>query len=163
MAEVYVGVGSNVRPEYHLRLAIGSLGRHFGRLHCSPVYQSPPYGFAGDDFLNLVVTFNSDLAPAAIESILSAAEDAGGRPQGARRSGSRTLDLDLLLCGSRVDPEQRLPRPDVLLYPFVLAPLFDVAPEIVHPVTGIKVGEAWQAMRALDPPLRSRGNFESLS
>jgi 2-amino-4-hydroxy-6-hydroxymethyldihydropteridine diphosphokinase len=162
MAEVYVGVGSNVRPEHHLRSAIGSLGPHFGRLRCSPVYQSPPYGFVGDDFLNLVVTFDSDLAPAAIESILSAAEDASGRPQDGRRSGPRTLDLDLLLCGARVDAEQRLPRPDILLYPFVLAPLFDVAPQLVHPVTGITVGEAWHSMRTLHPRLRSRGAFESL-
>jgi 2-amino-4-hydroxy-6-hydroxymethyldihydropteridine diphosphokinase len=162
MTDVYVGLGSNIRPEHHLRQAVHRLSRHFGRLRCSAVYQSPPYGFAGDDFLNLVAMFASGLPPDAIESVLSAVEDAGGRPQDRERAGSRTLDLDLLLYGTRVDAGQRLPRADVLQYPFVLAPLYELAPDLVHPVTGITLGDAWRSMRDRRPPLRRRGDIESL-
>jgi 2-amino-4-hydroxy-6-hydroxymethyldihydropteridine diphosphokinase len=162
MSDVYVGLGSNMRPAYHLRQAVDRLGERFGRLRCSPVYQSPPYGFTGADFLNLVVMFASGLPPGQIEPVLSAVEYAGGRPQEQQRSGSRTLDLDLLLYGARVDPSQRLPRADVLLYPFVLAPLSELAPDLVHPVTGVTIRDAWRSMRDRRPSLRCRGAIESL-
>ena len=158
MTDVYVGLGSNVLPEEHLRTAIDALSSCFGPLRCSTVYQSPAYGFAGDDFLNLVAAFESTLAPTEVEGILSSVESAGGRPPSGR-SGSRTLDLDLLLYGERVDAAQRLPRGDVLLYPFVLAPLFELAPALVHPVTGITMHDAWCAMRRLQPVLSARGRF----
>jgi 2-amino-4-hydroxy-6-hydroxymethyldihydropteridine diphosphokinase len=163
MAEVYVGLGSNVRPEQHLPEAIEHLQRQFGALRCSHCYQSPAYGFVGADFLNAVVAFESALAPAAIEAVLSAVEYAEGRPRAARRFGSRTLDLDLLLYGARVDPTARLPRADVLQYPFVLAPLVELAPRLLHPVTGVSIDAAWRAMAASRPPLDCRGPLDALA
>lgn len=150
MPEVYVGCGSNIAPVRHLRWALTELERHFGRLERSSVYRSPAYGFDGPDFLNLVVGFAAASGADAIEAVLSALETARGRLAGAR-SGSRTLDLDLLLYGARVDPARRLPRTDVLRYPFVLAPLAEIAPGLRHPVTGVTMQAAWQA--AADGPL----------
>ena len=162
MPEVYVGLGSNVEPERHLVEAVAALRERFGELSCSRVYQSPSFGFSGADFLNMVAAFASPFTPAEIESVLSAVEHSGGRSQGAARSGSRTLDLDLLLYGARVDAAQRLPRGDVLEYPFVLAPLFELAPRLVHPVTGEVIGEAWRAMAGGGPRLACRGGIEDL-
>lgn len=141
MPEVFVGCGSNLAPEDNLRRALTALEREFGQLTVSGVYESPAYGFDGPDFLNLVVGFTSAAGADAIEAVLSRLENDGGR--GAARSGSRTLDLDLLLYGCRVDAARRLPRADILRYPFVLAPLAEIAPELVHPLTGQRMAAAW--------------------
>lgn len=150
MAEVYVGFGSNVEPQRHLRQAIEDLSRHFGALRCSSVYRSPAYGFSGDDFLNLVGTFSSTAGPQEIEAMLSETEYAGGRARGPVRFAPRTLDLDLLMYGQCIDAQRRLPREDVLFYPFVLAPLAEIAPELHHPLTGVALGDAWRAMQAAE-------------
>jgi 2-amino-4-hydroxy-6-hydroxymethyldihydropteridine diphosphokinase len=162
MVEIFVGLGSNVEPERHLSLAVASLRRHFGDLRCSRVYQSPPFGFSGEDFLNSVAAFASVLSPQAVESVLSAVERAAGRLPDDGRSGSRTLDLDLLLYGARVDPTLRLPRSDVLQYPFVLAPLAELAPGLRHPVTGVSIDAAWQRLAATRPAVSCRGALEAL-
>jgi 2-amino-4-hydroxy-6-hydroxymethyldihydropteridine diphosphokinase len=144
MPEVFVGLGSNIEAETNLRWALGELEQHFGSLRCSSVYRSPALGFDGPQFLNMVVGFATESSADEVESILSSLEHARGRDQ-ADRSGSRTLDLDLLLLGERVDATRRLPRVDVLAYPFVLAPLAELAPALRHPVTGAIIGEAWAA------------------
>lgn len=148
MPDVYVGFGSNVEPEAHLGGALAELTREFGPLRCSSLYRSPAFGFKGDDFLNLVGAFECDRGPDAIDEILSRTEYAGGRARGPARFAPRTLDLDLLIYGSAVDARRRLPREDVLFYPFVLAPLAEIAPAFRHPVTGEALRAAWQRLDA---------------
>jgi len=143
MPEIFVGLGSNIEPEANLRGALAALRLQFGELNCSSVYRSPAFGFAGPEFLNMVVGFPADPGVDALEHALSEFENAHGRVPG-KRSGSRTIDLDLLLYGERIDAVRRLPRADVLLYPFVLAPLAEIAPDLVHPVTGIPLERAWK-------------------
>jgi 2-amino-4-hydroxy-6-hydroxymethyldihydropteridine diphosphokinase len=162
MVDVYVGLGSNIDPERNVASAIAALERAFGALRCSGVYKSPAYGFAGNDFLNLVVGFASSSSPATVEDVLSALEQAAGRGGPDQRGGSRTLDLDLLLVGRRVDAALRLPRADVLLYPFVLAPLAELAPALAHPVTGMSLARAWARMRATGPDLSRLGEIAAL-
>ena len=65
-----------------------------------------------------------------------AAGDRGARGPTRADPAVCELDLDLLLYGSRVDAERRLPRPGLFVLPFVLVPLAELAPELVHPVTG---------------------------
>jgi len=143
MAEVFVGCGSNINAAENLRWALVELEARFGPVRCSSVYQCPAFGFEGPDFLNMVVVFDTDDTADTVEAVLSALENARGRDSG-ERSGSRTLDLDLLLLGGRIDARQRLPRTDVLRYAFVLAPLAELAPGLRHPVTGVRMADAWQ-------------------
>jgi len=152
MPEVFVGLGSNIEPEFHLRWAIAELERRFGKLAVSDVYRSPAFGFEGPEFLNMVVGFSTRESVDDVEAVLSALENARGRETGPR-SGSRTLDLDLLLYGERVDAARRLPRADVLCYPFVLAPLAGIAPALRHPVTGIDAAAAWAGISTRHPEL----------
>ncbi|MDX1561937.1 MAG: 2-amino-4-hydroxy-6-hydroxymethyldihydropteridine diphosphokinase [Gammaproteobacteria bacterium] len=158
MPDVYVGCGSNVEPESNLRWALATLEQRLGPVDRSAVYRSPAFGFDGPDFLNLVVRFPSDAGPDAVEAVLSSLENERGRNVGDR-TRSRTLDLDLLLYGCRVDASRRLPRADVLRYPFVLAPLVDLAPELVHPLNGIRLDVAWRACSAQRPALTNIGRF----
>lgn len=164
MPEVFIGLGSNVEPEPHLASAIIELRHAFGALRCSSLYRSPAFGFVGDDFLNLVAAFDSDVGPDRVDAILSSIEYSGGRTRGPVRFAPRTLDLDLLMYGRCVDAPRRLPRDDVLFYPFVLAPLVEIAPALRHPVTGEALERAWQRLAALNTHHCARiGSIEMLT
>lgn len=145
MPEVYFGLGSNIDPEASLDLALSALETSFGTVQSSRVYRNPAVGFAGDDFLNLVARVTTDQKPPQIQLILRAIERAAARDRSEPRWGPRTLDIDLLLYGTCVDSLLRLPRGDILRYGFVLGPLAELAPELVHPVSGVTMAQAWQS------------------
>jgi 2-amino-4-hydroxy-6-hydroxymethyldihydropteridine diphosphokinase len=147
MVEVYVGIGSNVDPVSNLRDALRILRAQFPGLVVSSVYRSPAFGFTGDHFLNLVVEFSSDVDACDIEGTLGNIEYAGGRVRSGVRFGPRTLDLDLLMYGQRIDPARRIPRDDVTRYPFVLGPLAEIAPDLRHPVSGATMHALWARMK----------------
>ena len=153
MAIVYLGLGSNIDAETNLQSAVEALRERFGELQVSPVYRSPALGFEGDDFLNLVVGISTDLSPAALVEYFETLHERSGRVRGSEKFAPRTLDIDLLLYDDVVSPELRLPRRDVLEHGFVLRPLADLAPDLVHPVTGSTMKEHWAAFDADCHPL----------
>ena len=161
-SEVYVGFGSNIDPQRHLCAAIEALEALHSPVELSPVYRNPAVGFTGDDFLNGVVRLHTDVGPRSLEEALSGIETAAGRDctgakMAAHAMGPRTLDLDLLLYGSLVEPELRLPREDILRYAFVLRPLAELAPELVHPVSGQTMRSAWRGIAEQSPPMHPHG------
>jgi 2-amino-4-hydroxy-6-hydroxymethyldihydropteridine diphosphokinase len=155
MARVYLGLGSNIEPEHYLRMGIDELRSRFGKLDISSVYQNRSVGFQGDDFLNLVVGFDSDASPRAIQAEIERIHSLAGRRRSEARFSSRSLDIDLLLYDELVcdTPGLDLPRPDILEYGFVLRPLAELAPERPHPVTGRTMLDHWQAFAADSEPL----------
>jgi 2-amino-4-hydroxy-6-hydroxymethyldihydropteridine diphosphokinase len=146
VAVVYLGLGSNIDAGKNLRLALAELRRLFGKVTVSPVYSSKALGFDGPDFLNLVVAVEAEMSPLEITEHIERIHALAGRRRGPDKYSSRPLDIDLLLYGNSVDPEPplRLPRRDVLEHSFVLRPLADVAPDVVHPVTGKTIGDHWR-------------------
>lgn len=145
MTEVFVAIGSNVRPEEHVRKALRLMRRRFGSLRLSPVYLNKAVGFEGDDFINLVTVFGTALALGELATALDEIELACGRERGAAKFSPRTLDLDLLLYGQETAAEpMRLPRKEILEYAFVLKPLTDLAPRHRHPVTRRSYAEHWR-------------------
>lgn len=157
MPQVFVAAGSNIDPERNLARAMAELRRQFPDLTLSPAYRNRAAGFEGDDFVNLVARFTTDLPVRELLARLHGIEAACGRPREAPKWAPRTMDLDVLLYGDLVcdSPGLRLPRPDLLKRSYMLGPLADIAPDLVHPTAGRTIAELWQGMdRASHPLLR---------
>ena len=146
MTRVYVSMGSNIEREHNIRAGLAALREHYGALAVSSVYDSHAVGFAGDDFYNLVVGFDTAEDVRTVAHTLERIEHEHGRARGAARFNSRTLDLDLLLYGDLVlhEPGLKLPRADILKYAFVLWPLAEIAGQWRHPQEGRTYMELWQ-------------------
>lgn len=140
---VFVSAGSNIDPRVNLEAACAALKEHYLDLELSPVYESPAEGFSGPPFLNLVVSFRTNETPEEILEALAEREMLAGRDRSGGKFASRTLDLDLLLYGDRVDEALKLPHHDIERYAFVLKPLADLAPDLRHPVSGVAIAEFW--------------------
>jgi 2-amino-4-hydroxy-6-hydroxymethyldihydropteridine diphosphokinase len=130
---VYVSVGSNIDRERNIRAAVAALRQQFGCITLSSVYETQAQGFDGDPFYNLVVGFETPLSADVINSALHAIENRHGRQRGNQKFSARTLDLDLLLYGDEVMSDKNIPRDEITRYAFVLLPLVEIAPNVVHP------------------------------
>lgn len=137
MTICYVGMGSNIDKDVNIAAGLRQLEETFGLLVVSPIYQTAAVGFTGQDFLNLVVRFETLLSVYEVLDKLRHIEITQGRMPDAQKFSARQLDLDLLLYGEAIIQEASLtlPRPDIAKYLFVLQPLADIAPEEKHPVT----------------------------
>ncbi len=145
MPRVFIGLGSNIEREINLRSALNALEKEFGALICSSIYESATVGFDGDPFYNMVLSFETHRALPEVMMILRKIEVGHGRARASNKFSSRTLDLDLMLFGDLISKEEGciLPRGDILRYAFVLEPLAEIAPELVHPVQKKTYAEIW--------------------
>lgn len=146
---VFVSVGSNIDRRRNILSALDTLKVQFGELLESPVYESEAVGFEGKNFYNLVVAFHTGLGLDELVARLHDIEYAHGRSRSDKKFAPRTLDLDLLTYGVRVDhdPPRDVPRHEITEYAFVLRPLSDIAGEEVHPETGQTYAQMWRAFK----------------
>jgi 2-amino-4-hydroxy-6-hydroxymethyldihydropteridine diphosphokinase len=147
MVDVYVAAGSNVRPEIYLPRALSALQSAYAPLRISPAYRNRAVGFEGADFINLVVGFATDEPAVRVRERLQHIEMLCERPASAHKWAPRTMDLDILLYGDVVSsqPGLVLPRPDLLRRPYMLKPMVDIAPGVVHPIEKKTMRELWDA------------------
>jgi 2-amino-4-hydroxy-6-hydroxymethyldihydropteridine diphosphokinase len=156
VTEVYVAAGSNIEPERNLQLAVAALAREFPGSRFSPWYRNRAAGFEGDDFINLVAGFATALDPPTLLERLRAIEAQCGRTRDAPRWAPRSMDLDVLLFGELVcgAPPLTVPRPDLLKRAYMLGPLADLAPDLMHPTAGKTIGELWRGFDQAAHPLQ---------
>jgi len=148
----YVGVGSNLGDRRaHLAAAVRSLcaGGDVAVLRRSRVWETAPVGPPQPPYLNAVLELESGLSAGRLLERLLLAEASEGRVR-SERWEARTLDLDLLLHGEEVVdlPGLRVPHPRLAERRFVLAPLAELAPELVVPGLGRAVAELLAAAPA---------------
>lgn len=146
MHSIYISVGSNIDPRMHVERALSDLSDCFGELRQSTLYESKAVGFDGDNFLNLVVQAHTDKTIDEVVDCLHAIESRHGRIRSGPKFSSRSLDLDLLLYDDLVCKRNgiHVPREEILSNAFVLWPLAEIAPDLMHPTEQQSMAELWQ-------------------
>lgn len=141
---VYLALGSNLGSRLsNLRNAISNLTPQMEVKKKSPVYETPPWGFKDQPaFLNQVVMAETYLEPEALLAHLKRLETVLGR-EPSFPNGPRLIDIDILFYDNiMVDsPPLVIPHPRLHQRAFVLVPLNDIAPDLVHPVLGRVVSD----------------------
>lgn len=149
--KVYLGLGTNLGDkEQNLHTAVQKIEKRIGNLvSLSAFYATAPWGFRSEhDFLNAVVCVETSLTPYEVLETTQEIEREMGRR--AKSVGGlykdRVIDIDLLLYGDVVMNDERLVLPHPLMTErcFVMDPLVEIAPDLVHPVLG-------KAMKELKP------------
>jgi len=137
----FVGLGSNLGDrEAQIRLALEELEKVPGTLvaRASSLYDTEPVGEVEQpNFLNAVAQLDTELTARQLLWNLLLIERRLGRVRSSRW-GPRTIDLDLLLFGELVvdEPDLQVPHPELTKRSFVLVPLVELEPQLVHPATG---------------------------
>jgi 2-amino-4-hydroxy-6-hydroxymethyldihydropteridine diphosphokinase len=157
----YVGLGSNLgERETMIRLALEQLAMlpetALGRV--SSLYDTAPVGELDQpNFLNAVAAVESELTARQLLWNLLLIERRLGRVRSAQtRYGPRTIDLDLLLYGDQVidEPDLAVPHPELARRAFVLVPMVELEPTLVHPVLGDTMVALLARLKARPPVKR---------
>ena len=139
MPLAYIGFGSNIGDRLtHIQNAIQNLSKTEGITlrQISSLYKTDPVGYeAQAQFLNGVAAIQTTLSPLPLLHILKDIETAIGRKH-RTRWGPREIDLDILIYGDMCLQTEKLviPHPEMHRRGFVLVPLAEIAPNLVHPV-----------------------------
>lgn len=146
MKQVYISLGSNLgdRVDY-LNKALNILNTHreIEQLHVSSYYETEPAGYLEQGkFINAAASLKTTLNPLDLLIVLQSAEASLDRVR-TIRWGPRTVDLDILFYDNLVleDHDLIIPHPRLTERVFVLVPLAEIAPNLVHPLTGMTVIE----------------------
>ncbi len=153
----YLGLGSNMgNRQDNLDKALDLLSQRLQVRQVSSVYDTEPVGNINQPrFLNLVCQVHTRLAPMELLALARGIELKLGRAPGTLNA-PRPIDIDILFYGDQVieTPELVIPHPGLTERAFVLIPLAEIAPDLVHPVSGKTVRELLQGVTETQGVLR---------
>ena len=134
MYTVYLSIGSNIEPIKNIERVQILLDKSYNCIYSS-IHESEASGFEGDDFMNLVVKFSTDLKLIDLWNELKEIELHMGRVSSQKGMSSRIIDLDIILYEDLVIDNEfiSLPSKDIENYLFVLEPLAEIAGNSLHP------------------------------
>ena len=155
MAEVFLGLGSNVDRERSMRAGLEALKLLDPKLIVSKMYESEAVGFEGAPFYNCVVQLQTELPLAELVAALKSIENTNGRDRSTQVAEGKGLDIDLLTYGDLVGCFEgiELPRSDITGYAHVLLPLSEIAPDACLPGTQQNYRDLWQGFEKSDRQL----------
>lgn len=157
--QVFLCLGGNLGDRAEIfRVTTELLERQVGALQkASPRYETPPWGFESElPFWNQVLLLETALLPEQVLTQVQFIENYFGRERQPGKYLSRKMDIDILFYDRMIrnTPELTIPHPLMAVRRFVLQPLADIAPRLVHPVTGQTVAEMLAA--CTDPAVIKR-------
>jgi len=149
---IYLALGTNLgdRPA-NLRAAIAALAPQARVQAESRIYETPPWGFLDQPaFLNMALCAETDLPPAELLAFLKQLESDLGRVP-TFRNGPRLIDIDILFYDDLIlnTPPLVIPHPRLHERDFVLVPLADIAPDLIHPVLNQSIRALLDARRSI--------------
>ncbi len=144
--QVYIGIGSNVgNKRENFFEAVTRLAKlpDTRVLKESSLYESEPLGDAKEWYVNGAVEIETRFKPDMLLKKFKNIERAMGRKKIKKRWGARIIDLDILLYDSAVVKKKslRIPHPEMATRKFVLVPLSEIAPQVIHPELGVTISE----------------------
>ena len=148
MQQVFVSIGSNIDPRNNIEEARIILGNLFDCTF-SGLYETRAEGFEGNDFINSVVGFETDLQLIELRDKLKQIEKKMGRTDIQKGMSDRIIDLDIILYGDQVieDDDFDIPSKDIENYLFVLEPLAEIAGARHHPILNNTYSEMLKDMK----------------
>ena len=148
MSVVYLSLGSNMGDrESLLELSIKEINEQIGEVtKVSGKYETEPWGFvSANKFINMAIEVQSSLSPSEISKRVHQIEYDLGRRRDTRLTGyqDRVIDIDILMIDNIVSNEEylTLPHPRMHQREFVLQPMCEIAPNVVHPSLGVTIKE----------------------
>jgi 2-amino-4-hydroxy-6-hydroxymethyldihydropteridine diphosphokinase len=144
--QVYIGIGSNVgnKKENFLE-ALTRLARlpDTKITKESSLYESEPLGDSKEWYVNGAIEIETKFKPEVLLKKFKNIERAMGRKKVKKRWGARIIDLDILLFDAQVVKKKnlRVPHPEMQKRKFVLVPLSEIAPQVIHPELGVTISE----------------------
>jgi 2-amino-4-hydroxy-6-hydroxymethyldihydropteridine diphosphokinase len=145
----YLGLGSNMGArEENLERALFLLSQRMRLGKVSSIFDTEPIGNTNQPrFLNLVCQVYTRLAPEGLLALAKGIESKLGRA--GKSNEPRPIDIDILFYDEKVisTPELVIPHPRITERAFVLVPLAEIAPDLVHPVSGKTIKELRQAVK----------------
>lgn len=151
MKTAYIGIGSNMGDkQYNCIKAADTIGQISGckLTGCSDWYLTRPVGVNGQDwYVNGVISIATPMSAQDLLDRLMTIEADMGRVR-RRRWESRIIDLDILIFGEEIIDERNLkiPHPFMHLRKFVLAPMVQLEPGLIHPSFGVTMAELLREM-----------------
>lgn len=146
----YLLLGSNVGDRYaSITKADAALSEKLTVIDRSPIYETAAWGDRRQRaYLNQAIAVRTDMAPEDLHRFTRSVETAMGRTEKGNYQ-PRTIDIDLLFYGDRTVRTETLeiPHPRIQLRRFVLIPLCEIAPDLVHPVLGQTISEMLESCR----------------